>query len=324
MGTLLVTSKMSPELAARIEAAVTGKRPSRRESRLAAQLKGLARTALVVAVIAAIVLAVRKWRNDHRELARERTELLDRVAQENARLTDADRHALARDEALLSTWSGSYPGDLTAESVRGPGALPVTLARRVVYVRGPIDGFPSAKVAKTEVESVKDALLYCLVDPPTSKTEKALLGRVKTAYAAGEMEKRTPNVRRLADAVGGQRFLLPAWSERVAAAEERETILAYRSDFDHQNFDRFRDALRAEVLVAVMDEPGATLGPTEMDGERPHPIRLVVYDLVADAPLLRRRATVDPSGFSASARAEYASAMDGCGVAYDVKTSLAP
>jgi hypothetical protein len=322
MGTFLVNAKMHPELAARVEAAVTGQRPSRSSSRLAATLRGGARVAFVLAVIAVVLLVLHKRREDQRALAHERGELLDRVAHESANLTEVDRKALARDEALLAGWSGAWPGESTADGVRGPGGLRIALARPTVWVRGPIDGFTPAKIAKTEADSLKDALLYCLIAPPTAKTEKVLLARVKTAYASGEMEKRTPNVQRLGDAVLGLRFLAPTWTAHVADATSVETVSAYRADFDQVSFDRMRGALRAEVLVAVMDEAGTSSGPTEMDGERPHPLRLIVWDLVADAPLLRRRAAVDPAAYSANARAEYASALDGCAFAYDVTEDL--
>ncbi len=321
--TLLVNSKMHPELAARVEAAVTGRRPSRNTSRAAATLRGLARIAILVAVVGVVALVLHKRREDQRALASARSELLDRVAKESASLTDADRKALGRDEALLATWSSEWPGDFTAEAVRGPGGLRIALARPAVWVRGPVDGFGPAKVGKTEAESFKDALLYCLVEPPSAKTEKVLLARVKTAYAKGEMEKKTPGIQRLGDAALGLRFVASDWIKHVADATTIETIGAYRGDFDLVSFERMRGALRAEVMIAVMDEAGTTLGPTEMDGERPHPLRLVVWDLAANAPLLRRRATVDPSGFSASARSEYASALDGCGFAYDVTKELA-
>ena len=76
------------------------------------------------------------------------------------------------------------------------------------------------------------------------------------------------------------------------------------------------------LLVVAMDEPSDGGGPTELDGERAHAIRIGVVDLAASKILLRIRRLVDPSWISLAKKSEYANGLDSCGLAFDVHESL--
>jgi hypothetical protein len=71
-----------------------------------------------------------------------------------------------------------------------------------------------------------------------------------------------------------------------------------------------------------MDEPGDRSIPAELDGERPHHVRVGLVDLASKKQLLALRRKVDPSWLSPTARAEYASGIDACTLALDVRAEV--
>jgi hypothetical protein len=71
-----------------------------------------------------------------------------------------------------------------------------------------------------------------------------------------------------------------------------------------------------------MDEPGGPGGTTELDGERPHDVRVALFDLQQRNALLRFRRHVDPSAFSDRGRASRASELDACALSFDVREAV--
>lgn len=311
---------MSPELAARVESSVTGRRVKPGRSWGGPRLVAFVRAAFAIAALSFVVIVIVNKKRDATKLEQDRAALLATVTSLAASASDSDKGAVARDEALLVRLAGTYEGDYVSPDLAKPGALAAELSRPAVYVRGPIDGFSRAPlVAGTASSSVKDALLYCLYDAPSARTEKALLPKVRAAYSdLGNLEKKTPNVRRLFEAESGLPFFLPTWAARVREARDENELGALRVDLGKANVGRAKDALGAEVLIAVMDEAGFGVGTTEMDGERAHDVRIALVDLASGAPLLRIKRHVDPSGWSPVSRAEYATGLDGCAFAFDV------
>ena len=325
MATFLTTSKMDPALAARIEASVRGRDRKAAGATLPPRLVAFARFAVVLgAVIATCSFALAR-RHEKREIDGTKAALLVTVHGRAATVTPEDRGAVSRMESWLVRFSGAYEGDLVADELRASGAFAAVLARSAVYVRGPVAMFADpSKIAETATTSAKDALLLCLLEPPPSRVEKAMLPTVRIAYGRGAtMEEHTPNVRRLHDAQVGLPFLLPRWSERVLAAEDPNELLRLRRDFEKAPIDSAKEALRASILVFAMDEPGDGAGPTELDGERAHAVRIGVVDLAGARPLLRLRKLVDPTWISLAKKSEYASGLDGCGLAVDVREHVA-
>jgi hypothetical protein len=322
MPTLLTTSKMSPELVARIESSVSGRRVKAGDSSLPPLVKGILRIGVVAIACFAVYSFVDVRRRESRQLEQDRSALLESLRAQTSSITADDQKADAKDDAWLSKLSGPWEGDL--DELGTKSALDALLSRGSVWVRGPIDGFTSpAKINATAAASGKDAFLLCLADPPASRMEKNVLGRVRIAYDNGTaLEQPTSKHRRLEDAKRGLPLLQPAFADRVRAAPDSIAVKALKKELDGASLDKTRDALRARVLVAVMDEPAQAGGITEMDGERVHDIRVFLVDLAADKVVFRTRKRVDPSEWGAVTRAQFASGLDGCALAFDVRDNL--
>jgi hypothetical protein len=323
MGTFLTTSKMNPALAARVEASVRG-RQGRAKASVVRRITAIARLVMVLTIVFGIYSVVTGRRRDRRELERSRADLLNAVHAHGASLTTDDRAVVARTGSWLGRLAGPYEGDLVAHELRTPGALAAALARPTLYIRGPIDEVASpAQVTEAAATSVKDALLLCLLSPPASRAEKVLLEKVRIARSGGAVvEEHSAHVRRLHDAIVGLPILLPPWSERVRTAEDQAELARLRRELDRAPIERAKQAAKAELLLVVLDEPGDGKGPTELDGERAHFVRVVLVDVASERPLLRLRHFVDPGRISAGNRPTYASGLDGCGLAFDVHESV--
>jgi len=325
MATFLTTSKMHPELAARIEASVRGKQYTPGATkRLPPRLVSLARAALVLVVGLAVYTVVSGRRHDRAELERTRNALLDAVGAQSAWLSPEDKGAVTRAESWLMRSAGDYEGDLVTAELRAPGALAAVLARPAIYVRGPLGSFRSpALIADAAASSAKDSLLLCLIEPPASHVEKVMFDKVRLAYGGGTaVEERTSNVRRLHEAIVGLPLLLPPWSERVRAAPDGAELARLKRELERAPVARAKQAVRAEVLVAALDEPSDGGGPTELDGERAHAVRIVLVDLASEKILLRTKKLVDPTWISLAKKSTYATGLDSCGLALDVHEGL--
>ncbi len=330
MPTFLVTSKMHPALAARVLASVRGRdvAPDGRGRRALAwtgkALLSLLRLAVLPAlalIAGSIALRVYKAR---REVEWERARILANLRSRGDGLTDDDKRLVERTTAWLTAGAAAYEGDFVAPDLRGPGALKAALARPSLYVRGPVDGLADpSKLAEVAALSYRDALLLCLVDPPSARSEKAMMAQVRAAYAGGaEAELRAANVQRLAVPIAGLPFLLPAWETKVQTAEA-DDLGNLRREIDRAPIERAKLAAKSSSLIFALDEAGDGQGPTEIDGERPHAIRLEVVDLARAIVLLRVKKRVDPAWISVDRRPEYAGKLDSCAFAFDVLADVA-
>jgi hypothetical protein len=322
VATFLTTPKMSPALAARIEASVRGRRG--RPAALAPRLVSIARLGVVAFIVLVVVMLMRLQKQDRDALEGARASLLDAVRAESSQLAGGDQELLVRVEASLVRAAGAYEGDRIDDALRAPGALAAALARPMVYVRAPLRELVSAsRIAEAASVSSKDPLVTCLLDPPASRAEKALLSKVRATHArTAAAEEKTANVHRLHDAEVGLPFLLPRWSDAVRAAKEPADIGRLRRDLERAPLVEAKRAAHASALLYVMDEPGDGTGPTELDGERAHFVRIGLVDLASSNVVLRLRKRVDPAWISQSARSEYASGLDGCLAALDVRDSV--
>jgi hypothetical protein len=325
MPTLLVTAKMDPALAARIEAAVSGKRRKPGRSGLAPSLVSIARFGAIAALALVVYSVLGARRHEKQEIAQARSELLATVHKHSSALTETERSAVARDEAWLVAFSRGYDGETIAPELRGPGALTSAMARPLVYIRGPIGAFSSSRrIAEAATTSAKDALLLCLHERPASRDEKDLLPLVRVAYGTGAaLEQRTANVRRLHEAEVGLPLLMPAWAARVENAPDLSELTKLRRELERAPIDAAKQAAKAQLLLVAMDEPGQGGGPTELDGERAHWIRIGLVDLTSEKLLLSTRKLVDPSWISASKKSEFAIGLDSCQLGFDVHATIA-
>ena len=323
MASFLVNPKMSPALAERVLASVRGRRSKAGDASSAAHVRALVRFAVVALIAAAGAWLVVSQRQESARVERERTSLLDIVHGHNALLSAEERGAVARDDAWLLGFAAKYDGDLVAPELGSQAALAAVLSRPAVYVHGPIDAFRSqSAVEQVAVDSVKDAFLLCLVDPPSARAEKPILAKVRLAYDGGPAsEQRTPDVLRLGDAQDVFRVLSPAWEARVRGADASH-LGKLRAELDRTPIEKGKLAFKAGLLIVAMDEPAPVTSPAELDGERAHEVRVAIVDVTASKVLLRMRRHVDPGDWSPKARPDYARGLDECALAVDVREGI--
>ncbi len=162
-----------------------------------------------------------------------------------------------------------------------------------------------------------------MIEPPAERTEKLLRSKARAGYTGGGPHMQsTSNVEPLYTALVGLPFLSPEWEARVVGASDRVELDKLRKNFDRAPLEAAKRAARATHLLLVADEPGDKAGPSELDGERPHDVRVGIVDLVGRKVLLRVRRRVDPSWVSPSTRAELANGIDSCALALDVHTAV--
>ena len=309
MPTFVANKKMSPDLRERVEEAVRGRKGTRRAP---ARFRAILRLVFVLTVIATIVLTLGHNRVASRELERRRASVLSFLGAENASIDERQRTSVDRDEVVLHDLAGMYPGDVRAIDLRAPAAL----ARPIVWVRGPIEAFGvGASIDKSAAASVDDTFVRCLLDPPASRKERDVLAKVRAAYGATPVGR---DVHRLADAYNALRVLQPAFADRVRGADGRELSVLERQ-VQRARLDDTKKALTAPLLLAVLDERGDTRVAADLDGERPHDVRVELYDTAAGTTLLRARARVDPGAWSAASRVDFSSGLDACALAYDLR-----
>jgi hypothetical protein len=217
---------------------------------------------------------------------------------------------------------GTYDGDFVASALQAPGAMAAYLTRESVYVRLSLRSLSNTSSLVTAASSsYKDVFLLCLVSPPDSRTEKALLGKVRATHSAGAAE-RMAKIHRLNDAEQGLQMLLPAFAARIESAQRVEDLFRLEAELKKAPIEEALRALRASLLVFALDEEGTGQGPTELDGERPHDVRVHFVDLSSNTTLLRLRKHVDPRGISEATRAMFAAGIDSCSLALDILDSL--
>jgi hypothetical protein len=324
MGTFLTTERMSPELAARVHASVRGVRPfgESKRGKWKPRLAVLARGLFVLGVIAALSSVVLARARDRKDFERARAGMLERVRAASASLTVEDFGVTTRIDAWLIEASGAYDGDFVASELLARDGLSSTLSRPAIFLRGPIAQLHTSQgIAQTAAASLKDTLVECLLDPPSSRAEKSLLVKVREVYSVGA-QSGAGNVQRLVELQAGLPFLSPLWAENVKAADTPDELEVLRKRFDDAPTVAAARAAKAQLLLFAMDEPGDTPGPTELDGERPHPVRVGLLELPSGKVLLRMRKRVDPSAISQAKRPLYSAGIDGCALAFDVRASV--
>jgi hypothetical protein len=274
--------------------------------------------------VAAVFAAWSSRQRERLRLESARATLLEEVRARSAELADDDRSFIDRADMWLMRVAGPYEGDFVDDAMRAPGAVKEVLGRPSVYVRGPVEAFASpASIASAAAASFKDPLVLCLVDPPSARSEKAMMHPIRAVYDGGHAaEGGAPHVRLLAEAEAGLPYLVPSWASHVEQAASLAAVDGLRAEFRAAPTERAVRALKATVLLCAFDEPGTHEGPAELDGERPHDIRLGLVDLAASKVLLRLRRHVDPGWISTSRRVEYAVGLDACALAFDVVREL--
>ncbi len=331
MPTFLTNGRMEPELAARIEARVRGRRHTprplearERRARWRPRLVGLARAGVALALLGTLWLVLAHMTRQATELERSREALALTARAASASLTREDLGREGRIEAwLMRAATGDEP-DVIADRVRPAGALAELLAHAegAVYVRGARAALgTSGGIAAAAEESVKDAFLACLFTPPATRAEPALLAKVHAVYA-GDAFARDGQTARLRELQLGLPFLVPSWAETASRAASFDDLARLRRAFDRAPIVPATRAAKAELLVFAIDEPSDDPGPTELDGERAHAVQVGLVDLASDTLVLRLRRRVDPSGIPPEKRPLYARGIDDCALAFDVRQAV--
>ncbi len=127
MPTLLVTRKMSPELAARVQASVDGRRAPP-GAKLAPRATSLLRIGATTTIVVLAIWLGLSLHRAHRALEARRVELSERVQREAAELGPDEHAAVTRVLPWLPLFTGAHPGDLVADELRPAGAFASLLA----------------------------------------------------------------------------------------------------------------------------------------------------------------------------------------------------
>jgi hypothetical protein len=323
MATFLTTPRMSPELRARVERAVS----HRTRARHAAAKVGLkspfasrerlrvARVLPLVALLLVVGLGSTVYVQGRRTVEAERATLLNALAERRAGLPPGHEAFLAEtDRWVLDAASDSAGAETVDPSLKAPGALDALLARPAVYVRGPAaelaDG---AKLNDAARASIKDSFLFCLLHAPPSSSEKDLLTKVRGVYFGGaKVDEQTANVRRLAEARMGLGVLGTSFEGAARAAEDVSSLKRLLRDLQGAPTDEAKRAAAAELLLVVADGAAQT-GAREA--------RVTLIDLAAKKVLLRTRPRIDSQGRSPAAQI-HRDDMDGCGLALTVRRGV--
>jgi hypothetical protein len=324
MPTLLVNPKMDPALAARVHASVTGRRHRTGVVRSTARLVATVRFGVLLAIAGLVVAVLLQIRHDRTELADRRSTLLRAWNAQVSSFTPRDRSFLTNLQSLFARYSGTYPGDYVADELGTARGLAAALARPSVYVRGPIATLPTAEgLARAANDSGKDSLLVCLLAPPDSRSEKALLKTARMAMSGGPpVQALTPQVHRLLEAEVALPFVMPAWGERIRIAKDTHTLERLALALKEAPLTAAKRVLEAELVIAVFDEPSRSGAATELDGENTHYVRLAILELDSGRALLVMRRQVDPSWITPNRRSLYARELDGCKLALDVRDAV--
>jgi hypothetical protein len=317
MGTFLVTPRMNPALRARVERAVSHRTRARRNA-AALGIKGTfagretrsaARVIPVALAATMIVAAVLMVRHDRKVLEAERAALLSDLADRRATMPAGHETFLARTDRWITSTAGADAPDLVDPALRAPGALDALLRRPAVYVHGAAVEMHEARgVDDAARSSDKDAFLVCLLQPPKSATERALLDKVKGVYFGGaKIDDETASVRRLAEARLGLAAIGPAVESATRAATELAPLHKLRRDLTAAPLDKARKATAAELLLVVADA-----GPDA---------RVALVDLGADKVLLRLRRHLEAPAASPQG-ALHREQMEACNLAYTVRRAV--
>jgi hypothetical protein len=313
---------MSPELRARVLASVSGRaRPGARQrlSPLVARLRLVG----IVAVLSVIALVLHVRQERIRQLEQQRATLLATLHVHASGLTADDKKLAGKVESAVQVHAApAYGGDWLPEPLRKEGTLAELLSLPTLYLRGSLEVLSRAGgVKEAAPESWADAFMLCLLKPPEARTEKALKTKARVAMSARGMEAHA-HVQRLAPLLDVLPLLGGDWQARVVAAESAAVLSDYRKLIEGAPIRAAVRAAKARQLLLVLDEPGDTKTPAELDGERPHAVRVVLSNLADGNVELRFRKQVDPEWLSASTRAEYAASIDSCALAMDLREAL--
>ena len=171
----------------------------------------------------------------------------------------------------------------------------------------------------------KRQFITCLASPPASEEEKTLIPTVAAVYRGSPPSpERQARLHRLQALLDAAPVLEPSWSDALASAASVAELSERRRELERADLGRAAQAIEAELLVYVIDEPKKPGTPAEVDGAHDHMVRVGIVDLATSEELLRVRRRVDPSWISDTHRVDYARGLNACRLAVDVRHALSP
>ncbi|HEY6079771.1 MAG TPA: hypothetical protein VIW29_13240, partial [Polyangiaceae bacterium] len=150
-----------------------------------------------------------------------------------------------------------------------------------------------------------------------------LRAKASTAAARGKGMQAAAHVERLGPLLQVLPLMEHQWAQRVQNTESIPALQKLQTLLEAAPFAAGVRAAKARQLLLVADETLTATGPTELDGERTHPVRVSLTDLDNGETRLRFRRTVDPSWLSDATRAQFASGVDSCALAMDIRQAAA-
>ena len=311
---------MSPALVARIELSLRGGRArSARRSPWKVALLRFGGAALLLGLVAWGVIG---YRHHESQIDGERANLLTAVRAQTGDIDDADRLTVKR----IDQWIAAHiedSNDVVAPDVRDATAFSKQLAEPTIYLRGPAEDFKKeGGLRAVAVESRLDAFVLCLIDPPTTRSERTLRQKARASRAGAALATKAPSIEALSTVFVASAFLAPEWETQVSDARSLADLGRLRHDFERAHVAAAKRAMKARKLLVVVDEKKKGNGPTELDGACPHDIRVAWIDLKSDRVLLRAKKFVDPGWLSDDARAVDAVGVNDCDLALGVRAQM--
>jgi hypothetical protein len=330
VGTYLTNDKMSPELRARIETSVRGRRlggvrGSRARRRgLSPTGRSLLRLVLLGTMLACVTLLVLNWRQRNEQLDHAKGALLAQVAKHAPALRAGEPPLFQAVPPLLHEAAADYGGDVLP-AAKGSEGLAMLLRRPALYLRAPCASMSAAKLGRVAEESSKDAFVHCLVEAPADDSEAALLSSVRAAYAGAlPAAGRGGPVHRLHDVLVAQPFVGDAWASEVRLARSMGDVDVLGRRLRRAQLERAAHAAKSELLIYLLDEPRRPGTSAELDGTGDHMVRVGIVEIASGRTLLRARRRVEPSWISESRRAQFARGLTSCKLAVELRRELSP
>ncbi len=321
MPTLLTTSRMSPELRARIAQSLHSDARSRAGGQSPLRGARLLRIMIFVGVLGLAVGLFVSFKTSRKEFHEAHASLLARYRHETAFFDRDYSKRLALIDEFLRESPENYPGDTADPNItQSASRLTDLLSGPIVAVRGPLGSFNKESARRSTFgDGGPDSLVRCLLTPPEDIKESTILRHLGTIYEPKTFRDRFVN---LDDAFKGRSFVESDFEARLRAASLMRELAGLEATLDTAPLAAARTFSEARMLVYVFDEPKPRGVPSDFDGEAEHFVRVGVLDLSSGREIYRVRRRVDPDWISAKSRLAYSRQLDSCRLAYELRAEL--
>lgn len=319
MPSFLVTEKMNPALAQRVQASLAGDARTRDRSGRTRRVRVWARllTAAGIATLAAFLLST--YRQSRREVEIARQQLVLQWAEERPERSVDEVEWLRRVEDLVLDEARGDPSDFAVAGLAN--RLDELMKGGVVYLRSSLrDATARTALRAAASESVPDAFALCLTRPPSTRDETGLLRHLGTAATNSTAPTNgSQRVHSIAAVYARAEFLNSNFIEQVKTTHHMSQLDDLAARWDAAPLRAGRDAARARVFVYVIDEPVPSGAEEDFDGEGPHHMRFGLVDLDDFQLLWRARREVSPDWISDKSRLSFSRPLDSCRLALDLR-----